>query len=404
MSVSRPASRVARGCCWISTARYERPLDPGSAKKWGALATMGREMYVVGVAAKGGFRQFHEHATFVLVPDWRIRLLRILAFALVAWCAAAYWAIRGRVGVVVAQGPPEAVIATMVKFAARVAGRRVVLVVESHGDFELGGAYYAPSRLRAFVDRLGAALARAALRRADGLRAISRATREQLVRHAPGKPVEQFMTWTDIDVFTAARRSRPPSACDEVVYAGVLVPGKGVHWLLDAFSRVAHLHPGARLRIIGAAQHPEYAAALEAAARNAGLDHRVHFTGPVDRPTLAGFFVNARVVVLPSRAEGLGRVLVEAMSCGTPAIGSDVGGIPDVITPGVTGWLVPVGDVDALAAAVEAAMRPEVDQLGDAARQVAVRLHSTAGYAESYGRLIDRACAAAGSRHPEGAP
>ena len=78
----------------------------------------------------------------------------------------------------------------------------------------------------------------------------------------------------------------------------------------------------------------------------------------------------ATVLVLPSRSEGLGRVVIEAFCRGRGVVGSRVGGIPDLVTDGVDGLLVPPGDAPALAAAIERAVtEPGLAlQLGTAAR------------------------------------
>jgi glycosyltransferase involved in cell wall biosynthesis len=79
--------------------------------------------------------------------------------------------------------------------------------------------------------------ARFALRHADLLRAVSHSTRAQLERWMPGKPIVQFPAWTDIEAFFAVGKhgdDRKP----EVVYAGVLIPLKGIHHLINGFARV----------------------------------------------------------------------------------------------------------------------------------------------------------------------
>jgi glycosyltransferase involved in cell wall biosynthesis len=148
---------------------------------------------------------------------------------------------------------------------------------------------------------------------------------------------------------------QPDEPRDGALFVGRLTPHKGVDCLLRA------LPPGARLTIAGSEGHdprpPEsgYPALLHRLA--AGRD--VRFIVPAPDADLPALYRRARVFVLPSvhrtlygRAirvsELLGLTLLEAMASGTPVVASALGGIPEIVEDGVTGYLVPPGDVDAL--------------------------------------------------------
>ena len=94
------------------------------------------------------------------------------------------------------------------------------------------------------------------------------------------------------------------------------------------------------------------------------------------------------MAVLPSRsaAESFGMALIEAMSCGTPVIGSDIGGIPYVITHDITGLLLPPGDAEALADACRLVLTDGVlaDRLGDAGRRHVAERYAWAPLMERY--------------------
>ncbi|WP_196193431.1 glycosyltransferase family 4 protein [Streptacidiphilus fuscans] len=169
---------------------------------------------------------------------------------------------------------------------------------------------------------------------------------------ASGQPhCEEISPGVDLARFTPGgpASARPRS----VVYLGRMDRSsawKGVDVLVRAFAEVAAELPEARLRLVGGgdavADHVELAKRL-------GVADRVEATGELTGDRLAEALRGAAVLVLPSRseAESFGMVLVEAMACGTPVVGSAVGGIPCVVTDGENGLLVPAGDVAALATA-----------------------------------------------------
>jgi glycosyltransferase involved in cell wall biosynthesis len=126
-----------------------------------------------------------------------------------------------------------------------------------------------------------------------------------------------------------------------------LEPEKGHATLLEAWPTVLRAVPGAYLLLVGEGSRRE---ALEAQARELRVAHRVIFTGR--RDDVPAVTAALDVAVLPSYREAQGLSILEAMALSRPIVASDVGGIPEMITDGVTGLLVPPHDAGALAAAV----------------------------------------------------
>ena len=134
---------------------------------------------------------------------------------------------------------------------------------------------------------------------------------------------------------------------DALLYLGRLTPEKGVATLLRALAAC----PGARLRIAG--DGPERAS-LEALAAELGLGERAKFLGFLRGQALAGELHGCRGVVLPSeRYENGPYSVMEALSCGKPVLGSRIGGIPELVREGETGFLFPPKDASALAGAIQ---------------------------------------------------
>lgn len=137
-----------------------------------------------------------------------------------------------------------------------------------------------------------------------------------------------------------------------VVGMGRLVEQKGFDRLLVAFARVAERHQDWLLRILGDGPLMDQ---LRVQAQNLDIAERAEFTGFLADPFPA--LCAADLFVFPSRFEGFGNALCEAMACGLPAISFDCpSGPSDIIRPGVDGVLVPAEDVDALAESMDRLM------------------------------------------------
>ena len=204
-----------------------------------------------------------------------------------------------------------------------------------------------------------------------------------------GKPLLSFMSWTDSKAFATVVAQRTVSQRSEILFAGALIPRKGVHFLLEAFARVQADLPQSRLRLVGDAANRDYAAQLRRQVQTLGLAERVIFEAHVPQTQLAQRMAGARVLVLPSQSEGLGKVIIEAMLCGTPVLASNVDGIPEIVEEGVTGYLVSSGDVEALAERLLHLFQvADVDVMGARARAFANDYFSPEAYVEQYGRLF----------------
>jgi glycosyltransferase involved in cell wall biosynthesis len=265
-----------------------------------------------------------------------------------------------------------------------------MLVVESHGDFEeslfMQRQVFMPRLYRLVMRRV----AGFTLRHADSLRAVSNSTREQLKRWAPGKPTFQFVAWTDIETFLQAGPKRDAQFSQVILYAGVLIPRKGVHHLISAFIRIAQDFPQSRLVIAGSDDSRTYAAGLRAQVEQAGLAGRIEFLDKMPQARLASRMREACLLVLPSYSEGLPRVIYEAMAAGLPVVASSVSGIPEIVQESVTGFLVQPGDENALAERMQWVLRHPIDarEMGRRAHDCADRAFSTEAYVGAYHRML----------------
>lgn len=220
-----------------------------------------------------------------------------------------------------------------------VAGLERPFVTTSHGSdvrlFDRGGWWR----------RAG----RSVLRRAGAVTAVSRFLAQDLERHVGplARPVTVSPMPVDVELFTAGTTT-PKNVPPRILYAGNLVPSKGVDVLLRAYALLRQRGLACRLKILGeGAAQP----LLERLARELGVSGDVDWSSFVPQDRMPAEYGASTVTVLPSRgqAEGLGLTLVEALLAGCAVVATPAGGIPEVIQDGETGLLTRDGDAEDLA-------------------------------------------------------
>lgn len=234
---------------------------------------------------------------------------------------------------------------------------------------------------------MGAAFTRWVLAGCQQVTALTQALKAAVVETGvPGERVAVIPNGVDLAHFTAPAEAEA-SRERVILFAGFLIARKGVDFLLAAAPAILARLPGYRIVLVGAG--PEEAA-LRAQATALGIGGAVEFCGFLPQAEVRTWMQRARVLVLPSREEGQGVVLLEALASGTPVAGSDVDGIAEVVTPEV-GALFPVGDPAALAAAVIGLLEDEERwrRLSQAARQRAVAHYDWSVLARRYIQLYE---------------
>jgi D-inositol-3-phosphate glycosyltransferase len=173
--------------------------------------------------------------------------------------------------------------------------------------------------------------------------------------------------------------------CGMILFVGRIQPLKGIDTLMRAMKRVINQYPDFRenlcVSIIGGDPQPDSELErmeferLNRLQAELGIGDLVTFLGAKDQDTLVYYYSAAEMVVMPSHYESFGMVALEAMACGTPVIGSDVGGLSFSIEDGFNGYLVPGKDPDALADKIALLLRhPSLrDHLGEQAIRWAER-------------------------------
>lgn len=223
------------------------------------------------------------------------------------------------------------------------------------------------------------------LRRFDAVVAVSDGTADIARSYGiRGERIHLVSNGVDTEAFRPGNRAEARRALGLPVdgalvgVVGRLSAEKGQDVLLDAFASVG---AGVRLAVVG--DGPETDALQQAAGPN------VRFLGR--REDMARVYAALDLLALPSRTEGLPLTLLEAAACGVPAVATRVGDVAKVVVPGETGYLVPPGDPEALAAALNAALADasRLSDMGRAARSRVETLFSQSAMNEAYTRLYN---------------
>ncbi len=189
----------------------------------------------------------------------------------------------------------------------------------------------------------------APLRRSRAIVAVGERARAAYAALAPNVPSHNQPYACRLEAFAAAAQPRPANSEPVFLFCGQMIARKGVDVLLHAFTELVRGKIAARLELVGReAELPAWLATLPPDVRA-----RVHYAGFKAPDELPACFARADVFVLPSRHDGWGVVINQALGAGLPVISSDaVGAGLDLVRPEGNGLLVPAGDVPALAAAM----------------------------------------------------
>jgi glycosyltransferase involved in cell wall biosynthesis len=328
---------------FVGPTRYELPLAPGLERKWSAVDQL-VDYRVLARGARGDRR-------FVLVGDPFYPRLPLLARR----------EIRSfRADAVVAEDPRTAALV--------MAGRPgVPVIAEVHGNWRHSTRLYG-SPARRLLSPLVDALDVQGIRRADRVRALSPYT-ARLVEEVRGRPPDAvFPTYSDLSAFTASPVKPLPDR-PTALFVGVLEPYKNVEGLAEAWRTAAPQVPGAKLVVVGTGSQRD---AIEGRA-----DEYFERLAPEQ---VAAQLDGATVLVLPSRSEGLGRVVIEAFARGRGVVATGSGGILDLVEDGEQGLLVGEGDADDLARALRRVLsdRELAERLGAAAHAAFPRWNQSA--------------------------
>ena len=196
------------------------------------------------------------------------------------------------------------------------------------------------------------------IEKSDGLTAVSRYLQTETLTTfgCTACRIEVIPNFVDPEIYDRSRYTsildeQLPSETRVLMHVSNFRPVKRVRDVIRVFAKVREQIPSV-LVMVG--DGPDRVDA-EAEARELGVQEKVFFLGKIDAvaPLLAG----ADIFLMPSSSESFGLSALEALATGVPVVGSNVAGLPEVVREGETGFLLPVGDVDGMAAAAIALLR-----------------------------------------------
>ena len=221
--------------------------------------------------------------------------------------------------------------------------------------------------------------------------AVSSFGRSQVYRHCGAlhwSKVHVVRCGVDDDFLEGPRTTMPSGP--RLVSVGRLCEQKGQLLLIEALGELHRRGREFHMTLVG---DGEMRADVERAVRRHDLEDKVTLAGWGDEATVRKSILEARALVLPSFAEGLPVVLMEAMALARPVVSTYVAGIPELVEPGKNGWLVPAGSVEHLVTAIEevlAASPQKLATMGEAGRARVLAMHHTKHTAAELAGLLQR--------------
>jgi len=277
---------------------------------------------------------------------------------------------------------PHAISAILAREMSDGNGIRLKVVTTLHGtDITIVGQ-----------DRSYLPITRWGIEQSDSVTAVSRYLTDVTIRElAPRKEIETIPNFIDpvrysTNGASAYARTLVREGEAAILHVSNFRPVKRIPDVLKTFDRIRQKAP-ARLLLIG--DGPERSSA-ERLARQLGLEELATFLGNV--AAVETVLPIGKVLLLPSDSESFGLAALEAMACGVPVVGAAAGGLPEVVEEGVTGFLLPVGDVDGMADAALELLGDEEKwkRFSKEARRRAVEEFPTEGIVSRYRKLYEK--------------
>ena len=218
------------------------------------------------------------------------------------------------------------------------------------------------------------------LKAASRILANTEYEKEEIIQHGvPPEKIDIIYREVDTDLFQNKAQSIDPS---KIVFVGRVTPIKRIELIIESLTK---LPKNIHLEIIGPIENETYYQRLQDQVKTQNMETRVKFHGKQSTQQIASSIASSLVLVLPSKFENLGGVILEAQACECPVIASSVGGLPEIIRENETGFLLKEATPTELAEKIsQIANNPEQrTMMGRKAREYIKENYSTEAYIEN---------------------
>ncbi|MCK5061842.1 glycosyltransferase family 4 protein [Candidatus Parcubacteria bacterium] len=357
---------------FISTKDYDLSEEDNLLDKKFSGLSQGMNVFVL---ARGRSWQYKKYgAKFYLIPK-----IGTVPWMFVSLIRGLWLVKRKRIDVIISQSPLfDGWVAVIIN---KVYKKK--LIIEAHSDWV--NSLFLQHRIPfpTTVRRLFIYLGRFSLSRASVVRVVSKALQDQVLEYCPDCKIIKFPAFTDIDIF---KNETGISWEPIILFTGSLYRLKGVQLLIEAFGRLQDRFSEFKLVIIGDGPYKEDLKKLAVSSKI----KKIEFTGSLSQEQVKNWMKKCWCFVLPSLSEGLGLVLLEAASLSKPLIGSNTGGISEIIIDGENGFLFTPGSIQELTKTLEKIMSDKklAVSMGETGKRIVENKFSLKKYYEGYFDLI----------------
>ncbi|WP_408959713.1 glycosyltransferase [Natrinema sp. 74] len=202
----------------------------------------------------------------------------------------------------------------------------------------------------------------------------------------PISPTIRTSNFNYVDCEEFSKQTPVEDRSVDVAFVGRFETVKGVDAIRRSIPLLVDSNPEIRIELIGDGNLRDE---VETFVDRRGFGENVTLTGWVDHDELPARLDDARTLLLPSRSEGVPKALLEAMACGTVPVATPVGGIPDIVTDGSNGFLLPDAEPESIERTVTAALEhDDLDELSDTARDDIERDYAYEPIRDRYRRIL----------------
>ena len=366
---------------FVGNARYTLPLNKTLEKKFIGLKELGN-IFVIAFSNSNKKIIRENVVNFYLMPLYKSEILKYIFYIWHIFLGTIKICFKNKIDIIIAQSPIEGFFIVGAKKILWFLRKKPRLIIELHGDWESAPLLYNQARQNILYKYLLKIFNYFFSKNADALRTVSKTLASKIKIN---KPVYVFPTYTEIEPFLDANDNLDKK--NKIIFIGQLTYLKGVQYLIKSVAELKKQYSDINLTIIG---DGDYKKDLQDLIKKKNLQDRCFFKGSVDQSEIINEMENSLVLVLPSLTEGLPRVIIEAMACGLPVIGTKVGGIPELIADNENGFLISPKNSDELEEKIKYFLenKEKAMSMGGLGKKYILENFSTEKYINNYQQMI----------------